>query len=66
MPEVSSRPRMGFKEVMAKIGHLGLPGDPPLWEDMSVGKKILVCVQIPMFLLTILGILIFVLDLSGL
>ncbi|MCH1411739.1 MAG: hypothetical protein L7U48_06625 [Candidatus Poseidoniaceae archaeon] len=51
---------------MAKIGHLGLPGDPPLWEDMSVGKKILVCVQIPMFLLTILGILIFVLDLSGL
>jgi len=57
---------MGFKEVMAKISHLGLPGDPPAWEDMSKGKKIMAFVQIPMFVLTILGILIFILDISGL
>lgn len=57
---------MGFLEVMAKIGHLGLPGDPPPWDELSFGKKIMAFVQIPMFVLTILGILIFILDISGL
>ena len=57
---------MGFLEVMAKISHLGLPGDPPPWDELSFGKKIMAFVQIPMFVLTILGILIFILDISGL
>ena len=57
---------MGFKEAMAKVAHLGLPGDPPPWEEMSFGKKIMAFIQIPMFVPTLLGILIFILDMSGL
>ena len=57
---------MGFKEVMAKVAHLGLPGDPPPWDELSFGKKVMAFLQIPMFVLTLLGILIFILDISGL
>ena len=57
---------MGFKEVMAKIGHLGMPGDPSPWDELSFGKKVMAFLQIPMIVLGILSILILVLEVSGL
>ena len=56
---------MGFKEVMANRPSR-MPGDPPPWDELSFGKKVMAFLQIPMIVLGILSILILVLEVSGL
>ena len=57
---------MGLLDTFARWAHPPSMEDPPLWSDLSSGKKLSIGLQVFLALLSLLGVLVFILDLSGL
>ena len=57
---------MGLLDTFARWTQPRSMEDPPLWSELSSSKKLSIGLQLFLTLISLLGILIFILDLSGL
>ena len=57
---------MGLLDTFARWTQPRSMEDPPLWSELSSSKKLSIGLQLFLTLISLLGLLIFILDLSGL
>ncbi|GEM_PF-3483299 len=57
---------MGLLDTFARWAHPRSKEDPPLWSELSFGKRLYIAFEVMLTFVGVLGILIFILDLSGL
>lgn len=59
-------PCMGLLDTFSRWAHPRSKEDPPLWSELSFGKRVYIAVEVMLTFAGLLGVLIFILDISGL
>lgn len=57
---------MGLLDTFSRWAHPRSKEDPPLWSELSFGKRVYIAVEVMLTFAGLLGVLIFILDISGL
>ena len=57
---------MGLLDTFAWWAHPRNKGDPPLWSELGLGKRLYIAFEVVLTFVGLLGVLIFILDISGL
>lgn len=57
---------MGLLDTFARWAHPRNKGEPPLWSELSFGKRLYIAFEVILTFVALLGILLFILDISGL
>ena len=57
---------MGLLDTFARWAHPRNKGEPPLWSDLGLGKRLYIAVEVALTFVALLGIFLFILDLLGL
>ena len=57
---------MGLLDTFSRWGHPRSEEDPPLWSELGLGKRLYIAFEVVLTFVALLGILLFILDISGL
>ena len=57
---------MSLLDTFARWAHPRSKEDPPLWSELSFGKRLYIAFEVMLTFVALLGILVFILDISGL
>lgn len=57
---------MGLLDTFARWAHPRNKGEPPLWSELGLRKRLYIAFEVMLTFVGVLGILIFILDISGL
>ena len=57
---------MGLLDTFSRWAHPRSKEDSPLWSELSFGKRLYIAFEVMLTFAGVLGILIFILDLTGL
>ena len=57
---------MGLLDTFSRWGHPRSKEDPPLWSELSFGKRLYIAFEVVLTFVGVLGIRLFILDISGL
>lgn len=57
---------MGLLDTFARWAHPRNKGDPPLWSELGLGKRLYIAIEVVLTFVGLLAVLIFILDISGL
>jgi hypothetical protein len=57
---------MGLLDTFSRWAPPRSEEDPPLWSELGLGKRLYIAFEVVLTFVALLGILIFILDISGL
>lgn len=57
---------MGLLDTFSRWAHPRSKEDPPLWSELGLGKRLYIAFEVVLTFVALLGILLFILDISGL
>jgi hypothetical protein len=57
---------MGLLDTFARWAHPRSKEDPPLWSELSFGKQLYIAFEVVLTFVGLLGLLLFILEISGL
>ena len=57
---------MGLLDTFSRWAHPRSKEDPPLWSELGFGKRLYIAFEVVLTFVGVLGILLFILDISGL
>ncbi len=57
---------MGLLDTFSRWAHPRSTEDPPLWSELSFGKQLYIAFEVMLTFVALLGILVSILDISGL